>query len=102
MIDNNGTLDLGQNAQLNVFKLTESATAHLGLTVNGGPASGDFPTIPVGTTTSLDGAGAISLAGTLDLTLPGGYSSPTIGDTFPIVSAAMSIDSPASRAPSPR
>ena len=88
VIDNNGTLDLGQNAQLNVFKLTESAAAHLGLTVNGDPASGDFSTIPVGTTTSLDGAGAISLAGTLDLTLPGGYSSPTIGDTFPIVSAS--------------
>jgi hypothetical protein len=88
VINNNGTLDLGANAQLNVFNLTESAAAHLGLTVDGNPASGDFSTIPVGTTTSLDGAGTISLAGILDLTLPGGYSSPTIGDTFPIVSAS--------------
>jgi hypothetical protein len=88
VINNNGTLDLGPSAVLNVFNLTESANAHLGLTVDGNPASGDFSTIPVGTTTSLNGAGTISLAGTLDLTLPGGYAPPTIGDTFTIVSAS--------------
>ncbi len=88
VINNNGTLDLGPSAALNVFNLTESANAHLGLTVNGNPASGAFSTISVGTTASLAGAGTISLDGTLDLTLPGGYSPATNGDTFTIVSAS--------------
>ncbi|MFZ0250658.1 MAG: hypothetical protein WAL61_12010, partial [Acidimicrobiales bacterium] len=94
VINNNGTLDLGASAVLNVFNLTESASAHLGLTVDGNPTSGDFSTIPVGTTTSFNGDGTISLNGTLDLTLPGGYSSPSVGDTFTILSASNSAQQP--------
>ena len=78
VINNNGTLDMGPAEKCTSWKLTESTTAHLGLTINGNPASGAFSTIPVGTTTSLSGPGTISLAGTLDLTLPGIRRQPSV------------------------
>ncbi|HWE54116.1 MAG TPA: carboxypeptidase regulatory-like domain-containing protein [Acidimicrobiales bacterium] len=87
-ITNNATIDLGPSAVLSVYNLTESDNAHLGVTVDGDPASGDYSTISVGTTAALAGSGQISLNGTLDLTLPGGYAGPTNGDTFPILSAS--------------
>jgi hypothetical protein len=94
VITNNGTLDLGANAVLSVFDLTESANATLGLTVNGNPASGDFSTISAGPTGSVAGAGTISLDGTLDITLLGGYSPATKGDTFPILAGSETTYEP--------